>query len=226
MSLKRNEDRIIVKLDLQGKNWHTFANGTVIRLERQWNNLNKRHTEPVNAEVVDGGYIPAGSLILIHHNASHDVYRIFNYQQASGSAEANSVKYYSIPENQCYAWHDGSTWNPLRGFEFGLRIFKPHEGKLQWVAPKLLKNTLYITSGKLKGKVVHTLKHCDYEIIFQDLNGQENRIVRCRHWEGEENEMEEIVAYNPKLTNEVYEEKLMIGIAPSDAKTLQWMRKN
>ena len=75
--LKAPEGRIIIKCNLEYKNEVAF-NGTKIRLERQFNNLNRRETEPVNAWVVDGCGIPKDAEILIHHNSTHDSYRIFD----------------------------------------------------------------------------------------------------------------------------------------------------
>src|SRR5882762_184816 len=212
--LKAIENRVIVKIDTQSKNSHKFSDGTIIRLERGWNNLIKTETEPVNAVVIDGSYIPKDSLILIHHNASHDTYRIFNYKNTSGEDIANSVKYYSIPEEQCYAWHDGVEWKPMKNFAFGLRVFIPYEGKLQWVAPKLIKDVLYITSGYLKRKACHTLRASDYTIIFQGINGQEERIVRCRHSEQSGYDREEIVGVNKFITEMINEGKYLIGLTP------------
>ena len=65
--LKHVEGRIIVSVDHESKNSHKFADGTVIRLERDYNNLNRRQTQPTNAIVISGKDISKGSEILIHH---------------------------------------------------------------------------------------------------------------------------------------------------------------
>jgi len=220
MSLKAIQGRVVVKVDTQSKNSHTFSNGMTIRLERGWNNLDKGQTEPVNAEVISGTYIPEGSLILIHHNATHDTYRIFNYRQTSGTDIADSVRYYSIPEEQCFAWHDGESWKPMRNFEFGLRIFVPYTGKLAGIAPKFMKDTLYVTTGEFSGKVCHTLKACDYQIIYQGLKGQEERLIRFRHSQDPGFDREEIVAINEHLTDKVNNGEIWVGLNPTDAKPL------
>ncbi len=56
--LKHTEGRIIVSVDIEAKNYHTFAGGIVIRRERQFDNLNRRETEPVNGFVISAKYIP------------------------------------------------------------------------------------------------------------------------------------------------------------------------
>ena len=64
--LKAVDGKVIISVDLEGKNSHTFSDGTKIRLERQYNNLNRRETHPVNAIVIDGEGVKSGSQILIH----------------------------------------------------------------------------------------------------------------------------------------------------------------
>ena len=43
-TLHATESRVVIKVDIDGKNWHSFQNGTTIRYERFWNNLNKRES--------------------------------------------------------------------------------------------------------------------------------------------------------------------------------------
>jgi hypothetical protein len=222
-ALKTVDGKVIVSVDLEGKNSHTFSDGTKIRLERQYNNLNKRETHPVNAIVIDGEGMKSGSQILIHPNMTHDTNKIFNYGNLSGEIEGSDVKYFSVPEEQCYAWldeEDDNTWKPLKNFEFGLRVYKPYEGLIEGVDPTLIKDILYVTTGEFKGLVVHTLKACDYEIIFQGIEGREERIIRFRHFPDKEHEREEVIAVDYHLTEKVNEGKLLIGLSPTTAKKL------
>lgn len=216
------KDRVIVKIDLQSKNSHTFADGTTIRLERQYNNLNRRETEPVNAIVVAAKNIPKGATILVHHNANHDVNKIFDFNKLEGDDLVSDVQYYSVPEGQCYLWKiDGGEWQPCTGFATGLRVFKPYTGILEGIKPTQIKDVLYIKSGEFKGKVVHTLRSCDYEIIFQGDNGQENRVIRCRHFEdNEEHDREEIIAIHHDLTEKVKSGEYFVGLSNEDCKKL------
>lgn len=218
--LKCVHGKVIVSIDLESKNSHTFSDGTKIRLERQYNNLNKRETHPVNAIVISGDGIESGSQILIHPNMTHETYRIYDYLPLSGEVEGSDIKYYSIPSEQCYAWFDGNEWKPLKGFDFGLRVYIPYSGFIQGIEPSLMPDILYVTTGELKGKVVHTLKACDYEIIFQGLNGQEDRLIRFRHFPDESNEREEVIAINEYLTDKVNNGELLVGLSPTKAKTI------
>ena len=216
VELKHTNGRVIISIDVEGKNSHTFENGSKIYIGRQFNNLNRRETEPVNAYVISADSIPQGSEILIHPNAIHDSNKIFGFNE-----DISDVKYYSIPEFQCYLWKDTQgKWNPLFGFVTALRIFEEYKGSLVGVDHKLIPNVLYITSGELKGKVAHTLKSCDYEIIFMGSNGVEERIIRCRHFENEINEREEIVGIDAGLTKKVKEGNLLVGISSNDAKSI------
>jgi hypothetical protein len=53
MKLKAPSNRVIIKVDLESKNSHTFKDGTKLKLERVYDNFNMRYVKPVNAEVVD-----------------------------------------------------------------------------------------------------------------------------------------------------------------------------
>lgn len=218
--LKWVQGKVVISVDLESKNSHTFEDGTKIRLERQWNNLNKRETHPVNATVISGEGIKPNSEILIHPNMTHETYRISDYLPLSGKVESSDIKYYSIPEEQCYAWLDGNEWKPLKNFDFGLRVFIPYSGAIQGIEPSLIKDVLYVTTGELKGKVVHTLKACDYEVIFQGTNGQEDRLIRFRHFPGQDHEREEVIAIDDYMTDKVNNKEFLVGLSPTKAKTI------
>jgi hypothetical protein len=216
IELKHTKGRVIISIDIEAKNSHTFGDGSKIYIGRQFNNLNRRETEPVNAYVISGEGVTTGAEILIHPNAIIDSNKIFSFKE-----DISDVKYYSIPKEQCYIWkNENNEWLPLENFATALRVFEEYKGLLVGVEHKLIPNVLYITSGSLKGKVVHTLKACDYEIIFMGSNGVEERVIRCRHFEKETNEREEIVGIDIGLTSMVKKGDLLIGISSNDAKSI------
>ena len=221
MKLIAPTGRVIIKIDLESKNSHTFADGTKIRLERQYDNFNMRYVKPVNAEVVNAKNIPEGAEILIHHNATHDTYRLFNYLPPTQDA-STSLKYYSIPESECFFWREkvGDEWKTLDNFITALRIYEPYNGKFEGIEPKLLKNKLYATSGEYANKVVDVLNASDYEVVFQGDDGIERSLIRLRHFENQENEREEIVAIDHSLTEKVKSGILLVGYNKSNAKKL------
>lgn len=220
--LKHTKDRVIIKIDTESKNWHTFEDGTKIRREREYNELNKRLTAPVNATVISAEDIPEGVEILIHQNAIHDVNKLFNHGQPVSENKDENIGYYSIHERECFFWLDeNGQWQPLKGYATGLRVFKPYTGALENVEPTLIPDTLYVTSGEFKGQVVRTLKACDYQIVFQDTNGREGNLIRFRPYGNEkENYEPEIVALLHDLTEQVNKGKLLVGLTTSDAKTI------
>jgi hypothetical protein len=214
INLEHTFGRVIISINIEEKNSHTFSDGTKIYVGRQFNNLNRRETEPVNAYVISADGIPEGAEILIHPNSIHDSNKIFNFD-----SDISDVKYYSIPQENCYLWRvENEDWQPLKGYVTGLRVFKEYQGVLTGIDNELIKHVLYITSGELKGKVVHTLKACDYEIIYMGKSGIEERVIRCRHFEDEENEREEIIAIDDYLTDQVQLMNLMVGLSSKDAK--------
>lgn len=223
MKVKHIEGRIIVKADKDGKNWHTFSNGQRIRLERDYDNLDRKYTAQVLGEVVSAEGVPEGAMILFHHNAIHPVNKIFNNTQLSGEEVASGAELYSFRENECYLWKmpGDKNWNPIKGFATGLRVYKPYHGTFEGILPEKIKEVLYITSGNLKGKVCHTLKAADLSIIFNNDEGVEETIIRLRHFEDEEmNPREEIVAVNAELTKKVKNGELYVGTSPNDCKKI------
>lgn len=219
--LKATKDRVIVKVDTDAKNSFTFQDGTKIRLERDYNNMDRKYTQISQGEVIHSEYIPEGAVILFHHNGSHDVNKVFNYKALSGEETASTVKYFSIPEAMCYLWKmPGGEWQPLKDFATGLRVFKPYTGVISGIPPTLIKNVLYLTSGEYKGIVCHTVRAADYQVIFQGDNVREESVIRCRHFENEESDREELIAISHDLTQQVNEGKLLVGITLSDAKPI------
>ncbi len=218
------QDRVIVQVDLDFKNWHTFESGAKIRLERKYDCFDQKYTQPVNGIIISAEHISKGSHVIIHHNSCHPTNLVNNYKQVSGTEIASDIRYFSIPIGECFAWYDNETssWQPLPGFDFALRIFKPYKGILEGVEHTLLKNVLWITTGEYKNNAVITLKASDYQLIFQDRNGKENNIIRLRTSENVKDQREsEIVALHNQYTEEVLNGDLYIGITKSDAKPLK-----
>lgn len=219
--LKAPVGRVIVKVNVEYKNEIAF-NGTSIRLERQFNNLNRRETEPVNAWVIAAENIPTGAEILVHHNAIHDNYRIFDCEDLIEGEKSTDIQYFSIKEADCFLWRaEGEAdWNPCTVYDTGLRIFEPYKGVLDNIPPKKLKDVLFITSGKLKGKAVATLKGCDYCIIFNDINAVEQKVIRFRPFGDKANQREpEALAELKNITKRVLNGELLVGYDQNDCKT-------
>lgn len=220
--MKHVDGQVVIKINHEFKRSHKFDDGTVIKLERGWNNLDRRDTQEVNAIVVSGKGIPEGAEALIHHNGTHETYRITNHGELSGQKIADRIEYYSIPEDQLFFWRkDTPEWNVIEGYATGLRVFKPYKGILHGIDPTRIKDTLYVTSGELKGQICHTLKAADYEIIFQDLDGREHRVIRFRHSDTQEIEREELTAISHYLTSELEKGNLYVGLTANDCKPLK-----
>lgn len=223
MNLKNVEGRIVVKADKDGKNWHTFSDGKKIRLERDYNNLDYKYTKQVLGEVVSADDVPTGAMLLFHHNCIHPVNQILNHSKLSGEEITSGVEIFSFSTDECYLWKmpGDKEWKPLKGFATALRVFEPYLGVLQNIPHKKIENILYLTSGNLKGNVCHTLKACDMPIIFNNDEGIEETIIRCRHFEDEEHEREEIVAINHDLTKKVENGSLYVGVTEKDCKPIK-----
>ena len=107
----------------------------------------------------------------------------------------------------------------MPNFVTALRLFKPYVGTFEGVPPTLLKDRLLITSGELKDKAVITLKSSDYEIIYQNENGTEDRVIRVRYF-NEWNERNEIISIDDNLTEMINKGEILVGLSFSDAKSL------
>ena len=224
MNVQAPKGKVIIKVDIEFKNNHTFNNGTEIRIERNYNQFNEREKAPVQGIVISSEYIPEGAIVLIHHNGTHDTNRLFDFQKLSGKEIASDIKYYSIAEEHVYLWKlkEEHEWNPVKNYATALRVYKPYNGILQGIDPRLIPQTLYIKSGKLKGKAVRTLKHSDYEIIFRSPEtGKEERIIRLRHSDSEEYyEREEITCIDEWATEKINNGDFLVGLTPTTAKKI------
>lgn len=217
-NLRYVDGRVIVKINTQLKNSHTFSHGLKIRRERQFNEFNRRITQPTNAVVISSEYVPRGAEILISHNAIHDSNRIFHYKNFREME--TDIRYYSIPEYECFAWREAAgEFMPMKHFDFALKVFKEYEGSIHLTEPFEIKDVLFVTTGQLKGNVVQTLKGCDYIIVYQESNGVEGNLVRFRPFGNPiEKREEEAVAILNNYTDKVYSGELLVGISKSDCK--------
>jgi hypothetical protein len=224
MSLKCVSGRVVVKVDTEQKNGYTFEDGTEIRLERDYNNLDRKYTQQVLGVVVDGENIPANALVLFHHNSLHETYQIYNHGRLSGRDIASGIKLFSIMERDCFFWKmkDEEEWHPTEGFATALRVFEPYKGMLQGIEPTLIKDVLFVTSGELKGVVVKTVKASDYQITFRNEKGKDTEIIRFRPHGNEKDQREpEAICVMDNLTKKVNNGELLIGLTKSDAKPLE-----
>jgi hypothetical protein len=220
--IKHVPGRIVVKANIEGKNWHTFTHGLKIRIERDYNNLDRKHTQQVLGEVVSGDGIPEGAMILFHHNAIHPVNEIFNHGQISGDEIASNIRYFSFREDECYAWklYGEKDWKPTANFGLGWYVFQPYEGPLLGIPPKKIKNILYIASGgNYEGKVCNMANYSGMPIIFVNEQGVEETIIRFRTY-NDYSDREEVVAINEELTKKVCDGSLLIGVSESNCKKL------
>jgi hypothetical protein len=215
------QGRIVCKLDSDYKNFYKFQSGLVIRRERKYNEFNRRITQPVNCVVISGDGIPKNAEILVEHNALHETNRINDYKNSFELEDSDRIRYYSISTAECFAWRiDDGPWTPIESFEFALRLFVPYKGPLVGVEPKQVKDTLYVTSGEFKGKVVRTLKGCDYEIIYSEKLGVEGNLI-CFRPNGDGKNLEpEAIAILGAETKQVMKGELLIGYEIKNAKLL------
>lgn len=221
--LIHTEGRIVVKVDVDSKNSHTFESGLTIRRERKFNDFNRRVTQPTNCWVISGEGIPKGAELLVEHNAFHETNRINDYKNSFESEESDRVRYFSLETRECYVWRLGAgDWTPIYPHEFALRVIKPYKGILEGIEPEVLKDTLYVTSGDLKGNVVKTLKGCDYELVYQEVTGREGHLI-CFRPNGDTKRKleEEAIAILHEETEQVNKGELLVGYSTSDAKTLK-----
>ena len=71
----------------------------------------------------------------------------------------------------------------------------------------------------MSGNVVGTLISSDYEIIYQDDDGTEGKIVRLRYYP-EGNDRNEVISIEHEMTDKVKNGDLLVGFNTSDAKKL------
>ena len=216
------DGRIVVKLDIENKERYTFDGGLTIKRERRFNQFNLRIANPVQCTAISGEGIPKGAEMLVDHNAFHESNRINDYKNSFENDGSDRVRYFALPTYECYAYREWKgDWKPMPPFEFALRVFKPYTGILEGIEPTVLKDTLYVTSGELKGNVVKTLKGCDYQIIFASDDGREDYLIVFRPFGDLKRHMEEeAIAILHEETEKVNSGEYLVGYELSDAKKL------
>lgn len=223
--LKHTDGRIIVKVDIEQKNHYSFSNGMVIRLERDYNNFDRKYTSQVLGTVVDAEYIPTDSFILFHHNSLHETYQIFNHSNLSGEEIASGIKMFSIMERDVFLYKEQNSdeWKPTKGYATALRVFEPYLGIIEGISPKQLKDTLWVTSGEYKDMAVKTLPACDYMITFRcPETGRDKNIIRFRPDRNEKEQREpEAIAILNEVTQKIKEGKYLVGINTSDCLSIK-----
>jgi hypothetical protein len=218
-NLRHIEGRVVVKVDMDGKDSWTFEDGNKIEYKRRFNNLNRSQTEPINAIVISGEGLKKGAEILVHFNAIHDSNRIFDYKDHN-----ESIQYYSIHNDMCFAWfdEDEKEWKAIEPYQLALRVFQPYDGIITGIEPKKIKDVLYVLHGKLKGKVCKTIVASDYEVVAQGRNGRELSLIRFRPFGDAKNKREEeTIAILEDLTDKVLSGGLLIGITTTNCKKIQ-----
>ena len=111
-------------------------------------------------------------------------------------------------------------WHPSEGYATALRVFKPYEGFIEGIPPTKINDTLFVTSGKYQGKIVRTLKACDYQLTFRDpLTGRDVSMIRFRPDGDKEREPEAIAIMN-ELTKQLNKGNLLVGLTANDCKTI------
>jgi hypothetical protein len=222
--LNHIEGRILLIVDPEQKEYHTFSNGITIAHKRNFNNLDQKHTQQVLGTIVSAENIPAGALALFHHNCLHEVNHVHDHGFLTQEELAAGIKIISIREEECYLWKmPGETeWQPAKNFCIAERVFKPYEGLIHGILPTKIENVLYVKTGEFAGNVLHTVKATDFPIIFVNESGQEETIIRCRHFEdGSNYDREELIAVSHTLTEKLYAGDLLVGINPEDAKQVE-----
>lgn len=218
--LKAAQGKVIVRVKMGEKDSYTFKSGLKIAIQRNTENFDRKYTAISQGEVIDAEDIPEGAMVYFHHNGTHANNEIYNYKPLNAEDIANEIKYFSIPEGECFLWRDvDGELKPLKGFATALRVFKPYKGILQGIEPSLLKNVLYLTSGNLEGKVCHTLKACDYQLTVL-VDGRDRNIIRVRDTGYHEYDREELVAVNEDYTKQVKNGILYVGLTTTDCKPL------
>lgn len=255
--IEHTEKRIVVKVDTESKNTYRFGNGQILFMFPNTNQLDRRYTQPVNGIVVSAEDIPVGAEVLLEHNSCHPTNEIVELKDdnpdikyysvpelevyvwrkigeikfratadlhITDNWETSGVDYNSFKVEET----DLAEWQPTKYYAIAERVYEPYTGIFHGIKPSVIKNTLLIKTGELKGKIVHTVKNGQYEIIYQDTNGQPNEILVTFHVENEDelsdlilNAKQEVTAINHALTERYLNGELLTGLTPDNCKSLQ-----
>jgi hypothetical protein len=210
-NLKKIMNNVLVKMDTKQKEKYDLGNGKVLYWERGYE-FNRRLDYPSRAIVIDGEGLPAGSEILVHHNAIEPSYQVFSEDFLTEEEKKEGYKMFSLPKDMCFCYKKDVEWLPCDEFLITLRVFKPYTGRLFGLPHEQVKNRMYCVKGEWEGQALVTLVNCDYEIVFHNTENREERLIRTRH--------REVLATDEGLLEKIKSGELLVGRSPKDAKKL------
>lgn len=211
MDIKATSRNVVVEVEMDNKEKYTFSNGTTIRIQKGFG-YDLRKEWPTFGKIIDGGGLPKDALVLIHHNSTHESFKIPNIFDDEGNRINNL---YSISSDMVFCFREeNKSWQPTTDFLITLRMYREYKGILLDIKPTKIPQMLYVVSGildgkDLSGKVIITSKYADYEVIFFE-DGREQSLIRTR--------VREVMGVSNELTNEVHSGKVLIGNNLENAK--------
>lgn len=252
--IEHTTKRVVIKVDIEQKNSYRFGNGQVLVMFKNTNQMDRRYYAPVSGIVISAEEIPIGSEVLVEHNSCEPTNEIFEYKDDNSDIKYFSVPELEVyvwrrTEMPYYEKHDLvdiyvglvpktilpystnpiiSEWHPTKYYAIAERVYEPYTGIFHGIKPSVIKNTLLIKTGELKGKIVHIVKNGQYEIIYQDTNGKPNQILVTFHVEDQNelydpilNAKQEITAVNWQLTERYLNVELLTGLTEDNCKPIE-----
>lgn len=218
--VKSIKGKTYIRIDTEKKNSHRFADGTELKLARGWNNLNGREVSPVQGICEYSDIIPKGAEVIVHYTTvQNDTYKVFDERLISGEDIAKGIFLYSIPNDYIFLYRcdNEEDWMPLKGFQIAHRVFQPTimDAKV-YIPTKVINDRLYISKGTYEGNCLITAKACDYELVFQGRNGQEERVIRMK------DDYFECLAIDDGMTEKIKKGELLIGLNADTA--TKWVK--
>lgn len=224
--MKALRNKVIVKIDTKQKERYALGNGAILEIERGYN-FNLREDRPSLAECIDGENLPAGADVLINYLALEPNYHVDSEQILTNEEKEQGYKILSIPKDMVFCYKEKNEWIPCEDYLLTERIFKPYNGKLVGIMPEVIKSRLYIVKGfdkwdgekkELSGKVCAVTLNSDYEVIWNNKNNMEERLIRTMH--------REILAVDDGMLKDLKNGKYLIGLSPANCKKINYGKDN
>jgi len=218
--MKAIRGQIIMKMDVTQKMKYRLTDDVTIQIEKGYN-FNLREDRSSMGYVIDGDSLPVGAKLLCHHLSIEESYRIWDESILTEEEKKEGFKVFSIPIDMAFCYMVENEWVPCKNFLITKRIFKPYNGVLVGIEPKVVKNRLFILKGvdewdgevtDLSNKVCIVTENSDYQIIWHDTDNREYSLIRTRH--------RELMGVDEGMTNQVKSGTLLVGYTVSDCEKL------
>lgn len=225
MNIRAMPGNLLIAMDIKNKEIYNLTDDIQIELSVGFN-FNRRIDAPSIGVLIDGGEMPKGCFVMLHHNCSQSGHDIEGYDLLTPEQVKKGFKAYNLPLDMCYFYFDKGDWQPCQDIVRTLRLYTPYVAPLGGLVlpemlakPQLIEDRLLVINGiddwedckvDISRNVFIVTKYADYEMLYHNEKNKEASVIRTR--------TRELVAIDGELTEKVLSGEILVGVSDTDCK--------